>query len=160
MTDTVPGPAARYEPVVEVTTYPEAQRLVDRLSDRGFPVEHVRIVGVGIRSVEQVTGRRTNGRAALDGAAGGAWFGLLVGLLLALFVVDVQWLTVLLVAVAFGAAWGALFGFLAHWSTGGRRDFSSVTSFEASRYEIQVDAAHRAEAAHLLGDAATPPGPA
>ena len=44
---------------------------VDRLSDDGFPVEHVRIVGTGLHSVEQVTGRLTKGRAALGGAAAG-----------------------------------------------------------------------------------------
>ena len=60
----------------EYDTYAEAQWLVDRLSDDGFPVEHVRIVGDGLHSVEQVTGRMTKGRATLYGAGGGAWFGL------------------------------------------------------------------------------------
>ena len=69
----------------EYTTYEEAQRLVDELSDAGFPVEHVRIVGHDFYSVEQVTGRLTKGRAALFGAGSGAWWGLLIGLLLTLF---------------------------------------------------------------------------
>jgi hypothetical protein len=43
----------------EYGTYKEAQALVDRLSDVGFPVERVRIVGTGLRGVEQATrGRR------------------------------------------------------------------------------------------------------
>ena len=57
----------------EFDTYAEAQALVDRLSDAGFPVQNVRIVGEGVRIVEQVTGRMTKGKAALLGAAGGAW---------------------------------------------------------------------------------------
>ena len=37
--------------VASFTDYLSAQRLVDRMSDDGFPVEHVRIVGDGIRTV-------------------------------------------------------------------------------------------------------------
>ena len=35
--------------LAEFKDYLQAQRLVDRLSDEKFPVEHVRIVGLGIR---------------------------------------------------------------------------------------------------------------
>ncbi len=35
----------------------------------------LRIVGTGLRTVEEVTGRMTKGRAALFGAGTGAWFG-------------------------------------------------------------------------------------
>lgn len=150
----IPGPAAAsaatdYRVLTELGTYAEAQRLVDRLSDQGFPVENVRVVGTGIHTVEQVTGRRTNGRAAATGAASGAWFGLLVGLLLSLFVVGPGWLTMVLTAVVLGAVFGAFSGFLAHWTTRGTRDFSSVQGLEASRYEVQVAAAFLPEAARL-----------
>lgn len=40
----------------EFEDYADAQRLVDRLSDSGFPVEHVQIVRTGLRTVEQVMG--------------------------------------------------------------------------------------------------------
>ncbi|HZV73291.1 MAG TPA: general stress protein [Conexibacter sp.] len=43
-------------------TYREAERAVDHQSDRKFPVEHVAIVGHGLRSVEQVTAAWTGGR--------------------------------------------------------------------------------------------------
>ncbi|MCY7372864.1 MAG: hypothetical protein LH461_04080, partial [Spirochaetaceae bacterium] len=66
-------------------TYVEAQRAVDYLSDQQFPVQHVSIVGSDLRMVENVLGRLTRGRAALAGAASGAWFGLFVGVLLSLF---------------------------------------------------------------------------
>ncbi|MBW3607483.1 MAG: glycine zipper family protein, partial [Actinobacteria bacterium] len=65
--------------------YAGAQRAVDALSDRGFPVERVAIVGTGLRYVEQVSGRLTTGRAALAGAGQGALVGLFVALLLGLF---------------------------------------------------------------------------
>jgi hypothetical protein len=112
----------------EFATYEEAQALVDRLPDAGFPVEGVRIVGTGMHSVEQVTGRMTterdaehvahrrrhrprvpepNGRASAGWAVTGAWFGLLVGLLLSLFAVPQAWPAVLLGSLAIGTLWGA-----------------------------------------------------
>ena len=39
--------------------YDDAQRAVDTLSDRRFPVERVTIVGSDLRLVERVTGRLT-----------------------------------------------------------------------------------------------------
>lgn len=80
-----PAAAAWRAAVQEFSDYAQAQALVDRLSDAGFPVEHVQIVGTGIRTVEQLTRRMTTGRAALYGAGRGAWLGLLIGLLLGLF---------------------------------------------------------------------------
>lgn len=43
--------------IATFATYGEAQRAVDYLSDRKFPVERVSIVAEGIRFVEHVTGR-------------------------------------------------------------------------------------------------------
>ena len=51
--------------IASFTRYEEAQELVDRLSDNGFPVDRVAIVGRDLQYVEQVTGRMTYGRAAL-----------------------------------------------------------------------------------------------
>lgn len=130
--------------------YVEAQRLVDRMSDDGFPVQSVRIVGEGVRTVEQVTGRMTRGRAAASGAMGGAWFGVLIGLLFGLFTAGAGWGWLLLVSLLIGAFWGAVFGFVAHWSTRGQRDFSSVMTLQARRYEVHVDEAQAARAARYV----------
>ena len=135
----------------EFGSYEEAQQLVDRLSDAGFPVEQVRIVGTGLRSVEQVTGRLTKGRAAAGGALTGAGFGLLIGLLFAVFVIGPFWLGVVLSSVIFGALWGAVVGFVGHWATRGHRDFSSVRGLEAESYAVQVDSGHEDEAARAAG---------
>ena len=126
--------------------YTDAQRLVDALSDTGFPVEHVRIVGEGLQSIEQVTGRMTKGRATGYGAGAGAWFGLLVGLLLSLFATGSGVLGSVVGSLLIGAVWGALFGFTAQWATGGERDFSSEGRLAASRYVVSVDAAYFNEA--------------
>ena len=46
--------------IATVSSYEAAERAVDHLSDQGFPVEHVTIVGTGLRFVEQVSGRLTS----------------------------------------------------------------------------------------------------
>jgi hypothetical protein len=136
--------------VASFPTYAEAQRLVDTMSDQGFPVEHVRIVGENLRTVEYVTGRLTLAKAALAGAVSGAWFGILIGLLLGLFTVGESWLWIMLASLALGVIWGAGLGLIGHWATRGERDFSSIHTMEAGRYDVYVDAEHQAEAARFI----------
>src|SRR4051812_42642611 len=137
---------------VELASFPDytgAQELVDRLSDKGFEGKRLRIVGNGLHSVEQVTGRLTVGRAAAIGAGSGAWLGLFLGLLFGLFTPGIVWVTVILVAVLIGAFWGAVFGAVAQWTTRGRRDFASVRSVEATTYAVMVESTALSEAARL-----------
>ena len=143
-------PAVTREVIASYTEYLDAQAAVDALSDREFPVASVQIVGDDVRTVETVTGRLTKGRAALAGAGAGAWFGLLVGVLLGLFTVGGAWFGIVLAAVVFGAIWGAVAGFVAHWATRGRRDFSSVQTLKAGRYDVLVDSARAGEASRIL----------
>jgi hypothetical protein len=147
-----PGLGATAGPTVAVTTYPDyaaAQKAVDYLSDQKFPVEKTAIVGTDLRLVENVLGRLTVARAALAGAASGAWFGLFIGLLFGIFS-DSSWLGVLLVCILIGAVWGAIFGAIAHAMTGGRRDFASRSSLQASQYAVTVTADAADEARALL----------
>jgi hypothetical protein len=129
---------AGWKMVASYKSYDEAQRAVDRLSDASFPVENVQIVGRDLRTVERVTGRLTTGRATLAGAGTGAWFGLFIGLLVGLFTTGPEWLGLVLGGLAIGAVWGAVFGFVAQWSTRGQRDFSSQRSLEAGHYDLMV----------------------
>ncbi|NJC65982.1 hypothetical protein HC028_15940 [Planosporangium flavigriseum] len=147
----VTGPFSE-RPTVTVATFEEyepAQRAVDYLSDNQFPVEHTVIVGTDLRLVEKVLGRMTTGRAALAGAATGAWFGLLIGLLLSIFTVSAWW-ALLLTGLIIGALWGAAFGAIAHAMTGGRRDFASRSALEAGQYAVMVDTEHAEQARQLL----------
>ncbi len=131
--------------------YEQAQSVVDHLSDNGFPVETVSIVGADLRLVERVTGRLTRGRAALAGAASTGWLGLLLGLFVGLFVQSSTAPIVLaLYGLLMGAAFGAVLGFAAHAATGGRRDFSSVRGLAALRYEVLVEPSRSEEAERLL----------
>jgi heat induced stress protein YflT len=128
-------------PTVVVGTYPDyaqAQQAVDLLSDNKFPVERTAIIGTDLRLVENVLGRLTTGRAALAGAASGAWFGLFIGLLFGLFS-NSSWFAVILVCLLIGAAWGAIFGAIAHAATGGRRDFASRSTLQAGQYAVVTD---------------------
>ncbi len=147
---TTPAHEGHLVTLARYPSYAGAQRLVDQLSDARFPVERTRIVGNGVRTVENVTGRMTKGKAALAGAGSGAWFGLLIGLLFAIFSVGPMWIWVVLTATVIGAFWGAVFGFVAHWSSRGQRDFASVHSLEAQRYDVYVTEQYAADAARYV----------
>lgn len=144
---------AAWNTVASYADYADAQAAVDRLSDDGFPVDELSIVGSDLRLVEKITGRLTKAKAALSGAAGGAWFGLFVGLLLGLFTTGHGWLLMLVVGLAIGAAWGAMFGYLAHAATRGRRDFSAIRMLAAQRYDLISTPAQLERARIMLGQA-------
>jgi hypothetical protein len=126
-------------PIGSYADYAQAQRAVDFLSDEGFPVERVTLVGSDLRMVEKVLGRLTTGRAAAAGAARGAWFGLFVGLLLGAFTDDGSWLGTILVALVVGAVFGAVSGGVGHAATHGERDFASTSQVVATRYDVLCD---------------------
>jgi uncharacterized membrane protein len=140
--------------VARYDRYEDAERAVDHLSDAGFPVEEVEVVGSDLHIVEHVTGRLTTGRATMAGAASGAWFGLFVGLLAGLFTTGPAWLGLLLGGAAIGAAWGALFGFFAHMATNGQRDFSSARGLVAEHYDVTVSDADEERARTLIAQLA------
>jgi hypothetical protein len=141
---------AAWNTVASFGTYEEAQEAVDRLSDAGFPVENIDIIGSDLRLVERVTGRLTKSGAAAAGAASGAWFGLFIGLLVGLFTSGPVWLGLIVGGLAIGAVWGAVFGFVGHAATGGRRDFASKRTLTATRYDIVARGGHADEARQVL----------
>jgi hypothetical protein len=140
----------RREVIGSFASYADAQQVVDRLSDAGFSVQYANIVGHDLRLVERVTGRMTTARAAAAGAGSGAWFGLLIGLLIGLFVPGPAWLGLMLGGLLMGAGWGALFGYLAHKATRGRRDFASRQALTASSYDVTVPGRYAGRARELL----------
>lgn len=138
--------------IASYSTYAEAERAVDWLADHGFAVEHAAIVGTGLRSVEQVAGRMTQGRAATIGAAQGALLGALFALLFGIFFDGPDFAELLLFSLALGGLFGALWSVLfQHADSGGKRDFVSAASIEADRYEVQVDEGAADEAMEVLG---------
>jgi hypothetical protein len=135
--------------VASYADYASAQRAIDFLSDQGFPVQHTAIIGTDLRLVENVLGRLTVGRAALAGLAGGAWFGLFIGLLFGIFS-SRNWFAVVATGLVIGAVWGAIFGAAAHAGTRGRRDFSSRSSLQAGQYSVTVHKEHADNARQML----------
>ncbi|MDT4962698.1 MAG: hypothetical protein QOF87_2345 [Pseudonocardiales bacterium] len=136
--------------------YADAERAVDYLSDRGFPVERVTIVGHDLQLVERVLGRVGYKEAMLRGASGGALTGVLIGWLFGLF----NWIDPILASallalygLVFGAIVGAALGALAHWAQKGRRDFASIRVMLPSRYEVLVDSEVADQALELLNQA-------
>ena len=147
--------------VASYDSYPEAQRAVDYLSDERFPVERIAIVAEDLRLVEQVTGRRGYGKAALQGAGSGALIGLIFGFFLGLFnVVDplVSAFFLGIVWLIYGAIIGLIVGLIGHAVSGGQRDFSSIGGIQAGRYNVMADEEVADEASQLLARPGTPSG--
>ena len=132
-------------------SYEQAQAAVDYLSDQKFAVEKVTIIGTDLRMIEKVTGRLSRGRAISAGAAGGAWWGLFVGLLLGIFAPDGgDWISSVLVGLVVGVVFGALFAATGYAATQGKRDFTSTSKIVAGRYDVMCDPAHAEEARAML----------
>jgi hypothetical protein len=140
--------------------YEDAQKAVDTLSDNGFPVQHLAIVGVDLRLVESVLGRMSWARAALGGAATVAWLGALVGLFVSFFgSQDVSAFEYVLLGLLYGAGFGIVFGLVSYGFTGRRRDFVSRQDIQASRYDVLCDSEVLGKARKVLGLAAVWPPP-
>src|SRR5262245_57983200 len=138
--------------VSSATRYEDAERAVDWLSDHSFPVEHVSIVGTGLRYVEQVSGRMTTGKAALQGVGYGALMGLIFGLIFSLLFTtdDATVLGLVSFSIVFGILFGGLAGAISQYWTDGRRDFTSTSDTRADHYEVQVDEGYAGEAQRVL----------
>ena len=131
--------------------YAAAQKSVDFLSDREFPVQHLMIVGTDLKRVERITGRLTTGRVALGGLLSGVWLGLFVGLVFSFFV-DQDVLSMILSTVLLGAVFGVVWALFGYALTRGQRDFSSVTQVVATRYEVLVEHKVAARAREILAE--------
>src|SRR3954451_5869666 len=129
--------------------YAAAQKAVDFLSDKEFPVQNCMIVGTDLKRVERITGRLTTGRVALGGLISGIWLGLFVGLIFALFT-DQGALGLIVSTALLGAFFGVIWALVGYALTRGQRDFSSITSVVATKYEVLVEHKVAAQARELL----------
>jgi len=130
-------------------SYPEAQKVVNTLAKADFPVTKLSIVGNDLKTVERVTGRLTYARAALAGAASGAWFGLFLGLLFVLFSPEPNF-SYILAAALIGAGFGLLFGVVTYAARRRRRDFTTTNQVLASSYQLIIDPQLTARARMVL----------
>ncbi len=131
--------------------YSEVQRLVDTLADAGFPVQNTLIVGTDLRLIERVTGRKTWTRVILGGALSGMWMGLFVGLLFSML--SEQWLSTILSSVVLGAIFFTVWAVIGHATSGGQRDFTSMTATVPMQYELLVEHRNIMDARRILSEA-------
>ena len=136
-------------------TYLEAQQVVDRLAKAEFDVAKLAIVGSDLKTVERVTGRLTYARAAMTGAASGAWFGLFIGLILILFSPSPN-LSFVAAGALIGVGFGVLFGVVSYTLQRRRRDFMSTQTVLASRYEIIIEPTLAVSAREVLARTPAP----
>jgi hypothetical protein len=155
-TPSLPTPPSGW-PIGSYSTYEEAQRAVDYLTEQDFPVQEVTIVGVDLMLVERVTGRLTWGRVLGGGAASGAWFGLFVGLIMAMFTTEGTWFGPVLVGLGTGVVFGLVFAAVGYASTRGRRDFSSASQLVAGRYDVLANPRYAEQGRDLLAKLAMRP---
>lgn len=135
--------------VASYATYLEAQAAVDYLSDSGFNVKSITIVGTDLHLVERVTGRLTTGRVALSGASSGALWGGFMGLMVSFASSSASASLWVLAGMGGGALAGVVMSVLLYMMTGGQRDFTSQSQVVASRYAV-LAAADVAKAFELL----------
>lgn len=135
-------------PIGSYSTYAEAQRAVDYLSDQEFAVQDVTIVGVDLMQVEKVIGRLTWGKVIGGGVVSGAWLGLFFGLLVSIVVENP------LVPIIFGLVGGIIFGVISttipYAATRGQRDFASTMQLVAGRYDVLCDPRSAEKARDML----------
>ncbi|MCS0499013.1 general stress protein [Protaetiibacter mangrovi] len=119
-------------------SYPEAQKVVDRLAKADFPVAKLAIVGNGLTSVEVITRKRSWNRAALSGILSGAWLGIFLGLFLSFLSPTFSW-QLFAAAVFIGAALGLFLQLFGYALSRRNRDFESVSQVLAANYQIVLE---------------------
>jgi hypothetical protein len=141
--------------------YENAQALVDRLSDEGFPVEHLAIVGSDVKYVERITGRLDALRAAGIGAVTGAVMGLLFGLLFAAFFAHdgTSWAAIVAYWVVVGAVFWSIVSVVSFLMMRGRRNFASVIGLQPQRFDVMADESVVEEATRRLAAVARESAP-
>lgn len=126
--------------VASYQTYAQARAGVDYLSDNGFDVSSITIVGTDLHLVERVRGRLTIARASLSGASSGALWGALIGMLMSAgqsaggtggWVVS---------GIVVGALVGMALAALAFIIRGRNRDLVSSQQVVALRYAVLASA--------------------
>lgn len=133
--------------------YEEAQKAVDTLSDKGFPVQNCLIVGTDLKQLERVTARLTWSRVIAAGLLSGLWLGLFVGLIFALFNQQESGIALLISCALYGALFGLIWSAVGYAFTRGQRDFQSVSQVVATKYEVFVEHKVAQQGREILAEA-------
>lgn len=138
-------------------TYQEVQSVVDTLADNHFPVQSTLIVGTDLKLMERVTGRKTWPRVIGQGVLSGLWMGLFLGLILLL--INPGNFMIVVTSILMGMVFFTVWTVIGYAMTGGKRDFTSMTSTIPMQYELLVEHKHAAQARQILADSGAGPVP-
>jgi hypothetical protein len=122
--------------VASYQTYAQARAGVDFLSDYGFDVSSITIVGTDLHMVERVTGRLTIARASMSGASSGGLWGALAGMFMSAGQNAGGTGTWVVGGIVIGALVGMALSALAFILRGRNRDLLSSQQVVAERYAI------------------------
>lgn len=137
------------------STYQEVQSVVDTLADHEFPVQSTLIVGTDLKLMERVTGRRSWPKVIGQGILSGLWMGLFLGLLFML--ITPGDLMIVLSSMLMGIVFFTVWSVIGYAMTGGKRDFTSMTSTIPMQYELLVEHKHADQARRILAESGAGP---
>lgn len=135
-------------------TYVEARRVVDELAAGEFDVRTVSIVGTDLRTVERIRNRLTYPSVALRSAIQGAFFGMMLGILMTLIDPAGTGFQILY-TVGLGVAVWVIFGVIGHAMRKGR-GVSSVQQLVPTNFDVVCEFETAARAREVLGRPAPP----
>lgn len=136
-------------------TYEDAQKVVDHLAAaEDFDIKTLTIVGNDLRSVERIRAQLSYPRVAGSGAAQGAVFGFLIGLLVWLFAPEAPMINLLL-SVMLGVLIWMLIAVISYAVRRGHRDFASSSKLVATTYDVVCDFAVAGRARQLVANSGT-----
>lgn len=145
--------------VTTVPDYEAAQKTVSTLIAGDVPAREITIVGIGVRTVEKVTGRLGYATAARSGTLNGVLIGLFLAAILAVTTPEAP-VQLFVGFVLIGVAIGMCFSLVSYAIVRRRRDFASVMTLSADTYEVRVLASSLAKAREVLGQGRPAPAPA
>ena len=122
--------------VASFRNYHDAQAAIDKLSEAGFPLTNLAIIGKDVRTVERILGRMGAGKVFLQGLLSGLWLGLLAALMVSLITdKPLHFALLIALAVAMGLLTGTVraIGFML---SSRRRGFASARTVIAQSYSV------------------------
>lgn len=150
------GTTAVGETVASFTEYEAAQKAVSQLVAAEVRARDIAIVGLGLRSIERVTGKLGYATAARSGAINGILIGLFFSAILVLGTPTVP-IQAFVGAVFVGIAVGMILSLITYSIIRRKRDFASSMQVVADHYDVTVAAASIHRAREVLSGAVVSP---
>lgn len=138
------------ETVLTVSEYTAAQKAVSKLIEAEVPAKEIAIVGIGVRTIEKITGRLGFGFVIRSGVVNGVLIGLFFGAIMVLTSPEAP-IQLFAAFLFIGVAVGMCLSLITYLLVRRRRDYASTTQLSADTYEVRVRATSLAKAREALG---------